>query len=222
MIPNVSHMTIFKVPNRKCYWCDQSWSIRHTIYSIIRIRITLTMNVCCVHRWMLAGQINWKEKTISNWRPIFLFIYTKIKCKSIIIVYFLPLTTPCNVALSFPNMGVTITLSAFDNKHLLLYHFTFQSGLQWPIRYGMPSVKIETRCDITVFRRLRLNPWHSNSVSSPRLRIALSIFLLYLAAAFRLCKKSYHFRFWLSFLNCKSLFPKQFDGPATEICRPLL
>ena len=132
------------------------------------------------------------------------------------------MTIPCNVALSFPNMGVTITLSAFDNKHLLLYHFTFQSGLQWPIRYGMPSVKIETRCDITVFRRLRLYPWHSNSVSSPRLRIALSIFLLYLAAAFRLCKKSYHFRFWLSFLNCKSLFPKQFNGPATEICRPLL
>ena len=138
-----------------------------------------------------------------------------------IIIHFLPLTIPCNVALSFPNMGVTITLSAFDNKHLLLYHFTFQSGLQWPIRYGMPSVKIETICDITVFRRLRLNPWHSNSVSSPRLRIALSIFLLQLATAFRIFERLTTSVF-VSFLNCKSLFPKQFNGPATEICRPLL
>ena len=179
------------------------------------------MNVSCIYRWMLAWQINWKKKQYLT--DVIFPCSLKVKCKSIIIIiYFLPLTIPCNVALSFPNMGVTITLSAFDNKHLLLYHFTFQSGLQWPIRYGMPSVKIETRCDITVFRRLRLNPWHSNSVSSPRLRIALSIFLLYLAAAFRLCKKSYHFRFWLSFLNCKSLSPKQFNGPATEICRPLL
>ena len=91
---------------------------------------------------------------------------------------YLPLMILWVVEASFPNIGVTTTLSAFERGQLLLNHFIFQSGFQCPMRYGMPNVRMDMIWVITVLGRLRLKPLHSNSVSSPRLSIARSIFNL--------------------------------------------
>ena len=92
----------------------------------------------------------------------------------------LPLIILCVEEDSFSNIGVTTTLSASESGQLLLNHFIFQSGFQCPMRYGIPSVRMDIIWVITVLERLRLKPLHSNSESSPRFKIARSILNLLL------------------------------------------
>ena len=127
-------------------------------------------------------------------------------------MYHLPFVILWVVEASFPNIGVTTTLSAWASGQLLLNHLIFQSGFQCPIRYGIPNVRMDMIWVITVLGRWRLKPLHSNSFSSPRFIIArsiLNLLLIFHTLAIYPCQ--------LSNFNA---IENNNNGPATEIFRP--